>query len=205
MPEQATTTTDSAAASQPVTESATASELGGQPQQAEGQIAEGQKPEGDEKPAGAPEAYEFKAPEGHKFDEQVIEEYSAVAKELNLSQEAAQKMLDRLAPRMAERQVERVAEVRKEWAEASRADKEFGGAKYDENLGVANKAFEQFASPELQSLLKETGLTANPEVIRTFYRIGKAISEDVFVSGNGGNVVPEKSAQRLYSASNMNP
>ena len=39
---------------------------------------------------GAPEKYEFKAPEGRNFDNEVINTFSEVAKELNLSQESAQ-------------------------------------------------------------------------------------------------------------------
>ncbi len=41
----------------------------------------------------APEKYEFKAPEGREFDSEVVKNFSEVARELNLTQDAAQKIL----------------------------------------------------------------------------------------------------------------
>lgn len=159
------------------------------------------KTEGD-KPA-APEKYEFKAPvEGRDFDPDVIGAYSEVAKELNLPQEAAQKIIDKIAPVMAQKQERVMTEAVKAWTEASKTDKEFGGEKYEENLGVAKKALE-FASPELRELLKATNLQHNPEVLRFFYRVGKAVSEDRIVTGGAGNNSDKTIAQRLFP--NMNP
>lgn len=154
-------------------------------------------------PAGAPEKYEFKAPEGQAFDNTVVEQFSEVAKELNLPQDAAQKILDKMAPAIQARQDEALQAVRTEWEATSKADKEFGGDKLAENLAVAKRAMDQFGTPELRELLNTTGLGNHPEIIRTFYRAGLAISEDGFVSGNGSKVVAETPAQRMYP--NMNP
>lgn len=151
-----------------------------------------------EKP-GAPEKYEFQAPEGQAFDDAILEAYSDVAKELNLSQDDAQKLLDKVAPVMHARQQEQIAQVQEGWAEASRADKEFGGDKLDANLGVAKKALDAFASPELKTLLKDTGLGNNPEVIRFMYRAGKAISEDRIVTGQQAPGSDKSLADKLYS------
>jgi hypothetical protein len=136
---------------------------------------------------GAPEKYEFTAPEGREYDPGVLNAYSEVAKELNLPQEAAQKMIDKIAPLIEARQIERIESVRTEWAEASKGDQEFGGDKLNENLAVAKKALDKFGSPELRTLLNESGLGNNPEVIRFMYRAGKSISEDTFVGGSKGN------------------
>lgn len=151
-----------------------------------GQPAEVGKPEATEAPkaqAGAPEKYEFVSPEGVAFDEAVLKHYSEVAKELNLPQEAAQKVIDRLAPVMHQRQAEQIAATRTEWENASKADKEFGGQNLDANLSVARKALDTFGSPELRALLNESGLGNHPEIIRAFYKAGQAISEDRFVGG----------------------
>jgi hypothetical protein len=155
------------------------------------------------KPEGAPEKYELQTPEGMQFDDQVVGAFSEVAKDLGLSQEAAQKILDKVGPVMAERQAETLTAASKEWAEASKADKEFGGDKLNENLAVAKKAMDQFASPELRTLLNESALGNNPEVIRMFYRVGKAISEDGFVVGGNARNSEQSAAQRMYP--NMNP
>lgn len=160
--------------------------------------AEQDKPED-----GAPEKYDFKAPEGQRFDDSVLGAFSEVAKELNLSQSAAQKMLDKVAPVIQARQLEQIEAVRTAWAESAKTDKEFGGDKLNESLSVAKKALDQFGSPELKKLLNESGLGNNPEVIRVFYRAGKAISEDTFVGGKAPKA-NANDARTLYPNSSMN-
>ena len=168
---------------------------------AEGDAAE-TKDEG-EKPEGAPEKYEWAAPEGVTLDESIMGSLSEVAKELNLSQDAAQKLVDKMAPAMAQRQVEQFEALRTEWRQASSSDQEFGGAKLTENMAVAKKALDAFGTPEFRQLLEQTGMGNHPEVIRTFYRAGKAISEDGLVSGSAPKA--PRDARSLFPASNMNP
>lgn len=208
MTEAATTTEGTTASEQATQQPATGAGDGGQQQQpSEGQGTQGQQAEGEQqekKPEGAPESYEFKAPEGVQFDDTVIGAFSEVAKELNLPQDQAQKVLDKMAPVMQARQLEQFQAARAAWGEAAKTDKEFGGEHLAENLGVAKKALDTFATPELRTLLDESGLGNHPEVIRMFYRTGKAISEDRFVTGQGGKT-NQGDARRLYSASNMNP
>ena len=168
---------------------------------AEGDAAE-TKDEG-EKPEGAPEKYEWAAPEGVTLDESIMGSLSEVAKELNLPQAAAQKLVDKIAPVMAQRQVEQFEALRTEWRQASSSDQEFGGAKLTENMAVAKKALDAFGTPEFRQLLEQTGMGNHPEVIRTFYRAGKAISEDGLVSGSAPKA--PRDARSLFPASNMNP
>lgn len=177
-----------------------------QQQTTEGQTSESQqategKTEGDEaKPQGAPEKYEFTAPEGKAYDPEVIGQFSEVAKELNLPQDAAQKILDKVAPVIAERQVQAIEAARNAWAVTSKADKEFGGDSLSENLAVAKKALDSFGSDELRTLLNQSGLGNHPEVIRFMYRAGKAISEDVFVGGGqGGKTAPKSNSDYASS------
>lgn len=170
-------------------------------QAAQTQEGEGGKTEGEEKGAeqkvGAPEQYEFKAPEGQQFDAAVIDAFSEVAKELNLPQEAAQKVLDKVAPVIANRQAEQLQAACTEWADTAKADKEFGGDKLTENLAVAKKGLDTFGTPELRTLLNESGLGNHPEVIRAFYRAGKAISEDRVITGTQGAGAADP-AKRLF-------
>lgn len=173
-------------------------------QATEGQTADGEKTEGGEsegeqaKPEGAPEQYEFKAPEGQEFDPAVIDQFSEIAKELNLPQDAAQKILDKMGPTIATRQAEAIEAARTEWANASQTDKEFGGEKLTENLSVAKKALDSFGTPELRTLLNQSGLGNHPEVIRFMYRAGKAISDDSFVSGSQATA-SKRTADVLYN------
>ena len=158
----------------------------------EAQSAEESVDDANDSSRGAPENYEFAAPDGQEFDPDVLTAYGEVARELDLSQEAAQKVLDKVAPALAEQQTKHIQEVTTQWREASLSDKEFGGEKLSENLAVAKKALDSFGTPELRELLEKSGLGSHPEMIRAFYRAGKAISEDTFVAG--GNTKGDKQA-----------
>lgn len=211
MTEQATTTTEgqaasTAASSQPAEgQQPGAGEQGQQQQQqaTEGQPAAGEKPgegkTGDDQGNTAPESYDFKMPEGQELDSETLAAFTDVAKDLKLSNEAAQKILDKMAPAMEARMARSVEVAKTTWREQATADQEFGGEKMSENLAVAKKAMDEFATPELRKLLNDTGLGNHPEVIRVFYRAGKAISEDSFINGTrkpaGANDDP---AKRLF-------
>jgi hypothetical protein len=132
----------------------------------------------DETKASAPEKYEFQTPDGVVVDDSSIEAFSEIAKELDMPQEAAQKILDKMAPILAQQQVAVLDGLSQSWIEGVRADKEIGGDKLQENLAVAKKAIDTFGTPELRQLLNDSKLGNHPEVIRAFYRAGKAISED---------------------------
>jgi hypothetical protein len=163
------------------------------------QKTDGDQSKSGDKPTGAPEKYEFALPDGFQMDEEGLAAFSEFAKDLDMPQEAAQKMLEKMGPAMQQRQMAAIEKVQTEWADASKSDKEFGGAKLDENLAVAKKALDAFGTPELSKLLKETGLGNNPEIIRAFYRAGKAISEDSFVAGSQGKPAGYKDpAKSLY-------
>lgn len=157
----------------------------GEQQQTETQEPQGEQQEA--KPEGAPETYEFKAPEGQQFDTTFLKTFEETARELNLSQDNAQKIIDKLSPVLQQTQMERIEAVRNEWADTAKVDKEFGGDKLNENLAVAKQALDKFGTPELKQLMNESGLGNHPEVVRFFYRAGKAISEDTVVTGNKGN------------------
>lgn len=150
---------------------------------------------------GAPDAYDFKAPEGQQFDTEVLTVFQEAAKELNLSQDAAQKILDKMAPTVQARQMQQLEQIRTDWANQATADKEYGGDALQENLAIAKKSLDSFGTPELRSLLQESGLGNHPEVIRFMYRAGKAISEDKFVGGarQGGSAKPTSNADYASS------
>jgi hypothetical protein len=132
------------------------------------------------KPQGAPEAYEFKLPDNAAMD---LTAFGAFAKSQNLTQEAAQSMLDNLAPAMAQAQAEQHTALTTQWVADVKADKELGGEKAAENLAIAQKALKQFGTPELGKFLDETGLGNHPEIIRAFFKAGQAISEDTGLTG----------------------
>lgn len=151
------------------------------------------EPEAKDGEAQAPKAEEpaeladFAAPEGVRVDSEAATEFKNLAKELGLKQEGAQKVADvgfKLAQKWEAKQAEQIKAAKEAWIEGTKTDKEFGGEKLNENLAVAKKALDAFGTPELRTLLNESGLGNHPEIVRAFYRAGKAISEDRFVVGN---------------------
>lgn len=151
---------------------------------------------------GAPEAYAWTAPEGLTYDPGTLEAFSGVARELNLPQDKAQLVIDKMAPVLAARQAEQVKAMTEGWAAEARADKEFGGDKLTESLAAGERALAAFGTPALREMLTKTGLANNPEVIRFMVKAGAAISEDKFV---GGKTAPARGddAKAMYPNSNM--
>lgn len=150
-----------------------------------------------------PEEYVFTAPEGMEYDAETMGVYAEAAREAGLSQEKADLILGKLAPHMAEKQAQALAQAREDWAASAKADKEYGGEKLAESLGTAKKALDAFGTPELQTLLNESGLGNHPEIIRFMVRAGRAISQDTFVPAE--RRAEEGDARRLYPNSKMNP
>ena len=135
-----------------------------------------------DKPAGAPEAYsEFTMPEGVELDKAALEQFSPVAKELNLDQAQAQKLVDFYAAertKLEQATFDTWAKTQTEWQETVKSDEEVGGAEMSEKLGIANKALEKFGGEKLSEALLATGAGNHVEVVRFAYRVGKAMSED---------------------------
>lgn len=154
------------------------------------------------KNTGAPETYEFKLPDGVHLPEEGVTAFGEFAKAQDMPQEAAQDLLGKLAPAMQQRQEAVLASAREEWTAQVKADKELGGDKLEENLAVAVKAREQFGSEELTTLLNETSLGNHPALVRFFFKVGKAISEDGHVTAGGASAEGKTPAQKMYPTMN---
>jgi len=164
---------------------------------------------GEQKP-GAPEKYEFKAPDGVTLNPEVIAEFSTIAKELGLPQDAAQKVIDKLAPKLAAvntaQAKDAITRMKTEWSNAAKADKELvgqDGKQFDASLAVAKKGLGAFGTPALNKLLADTGLGNHPEVIRMFAKVGKLVREDQPVAGSAapaGGTDNRPAAEKLFGA-----
>jgi len=160
-----------------------------------------------DKSQGAPDEYtDFTMPDGVQIDQTLLDGFKPIAKELNLSQEQAQKLVDYYQSGIYAQRMEQWAETQKGWVDSAKADKEYGGQAFQENMGYASAAMDKFGTPELKQYMDEYGAGNHPEVIRFIVRVGKATSEPQHVSGgntSAGNNTFEKRAQSLYSNSNM--
>lgn len=161
------------------------------------------KPDGEQGDKGeptpkAPEAYDFKAPEGvESLDAKLVETFTPLAKKLDLTNEQAQELVN-LAPqiqqRMAEQQAEAWGKQLEAWVGEVKADKDIGGDNLPATMAAAQKVMQQFGTPELKAALEQTGMGNHPELVRLFAKVGKAMGEDSFVaggksSGGSGSIV----------------
>lgn len=156
----------------------------------------------DEEKVGAPDTYEdFTVPEGMELDAEMVEKFTPIAKELGLTQEGAQKLVDLFNEKVADfgsSQAQNWERVQTEWQTAAKADKEYGGQAFKENVGYAHKALEQFGTPELREALDLTGVGNHPEFIRAFVKIGKAISEDKIRTGSNPAGAPRDQSKVMF-------
>lgn len=148
----------------------------------------GDNKDGDKKTEGAPESYEFKAPEGGELDKEAVAQFEPIARELNLSQEQAQKLVDlygsKVMPQLMKQQADTWQKQVADWGTAAKEDAEIGGDKFDGNLTRAKQAMDKFATPQLREFLETTGMGNHPELIRVFVKVGAAMSEDSLVTSN---------------------
>jgi hypothetical protein len=155
-----------------------------------------------------PEAYDLTAPEGFTLDPEAVAAATPVFKELGLSNEQADKLMP-VAADFAKRIVDQrdqqiigtIAEQRKSWLEEAKADKEIGGQNWDASLGTAAKALDQLGFPKgspFRNILDESGLGNNPEMIRAFARVGKAIGEDTDLVRGSQNASVKPTDEELF-------
>jgi len=172
-----------------------------QQQQPEPTEATGEEPT----PEGAPEAYDFQTPEGSDLDAEssAVQAFSEVAKKLNLTQEQAQSVLDGVAPALKQQNEGYIENLRSEWVNSVKSDPEIGGDKLPENLGKAVQVLDTYGTPELKSLLGETGLGDNPEIIRFLVRTHQDIGEDRFLTGANADKNQAFTARDFYNNSKM--
>lgn len=149
-----------------------------------------------------PDQYEFTFPDEFEVDPELVKEFSPLAKEFGLSQESAQKLVDlntKFTNRVHEQNTAAFKKVIGEWATSSKEDKEFGGAKFNENISVAQEALNKFGNDEFKKLLDSTGIGNHPEVIRVLYKVGKMLREDKFHSGSNPDPSNRDVAKMLYT------
>lgn len=166
--------------------------------------ADGDKPaekpdDKEQKQEGAPEKYEFTAGEGVELDTEALKDFEPVARDLNLTNEQAQKLVDaypKILAGVQQRQAAAWQAQTEQWAADVKADKEIGGDKLTANLSAAQRALDLFGGPVLKEYLNTTGLGNHPELVKAFVKIGKAMSEDGMVDGS--NQGQRSAAEVLY-------
>lgn len=148
--------------------------------------------------AEQPVEYKFSFKTGQELDEEYVKGFTEMAKELNLSQEQAQRIISANAEYLA-LEADRVDKTLVEQAEAYEAEaRRELGAHFEESISYAAKALDKYdTSGALRKVLNVLPIGNNVELIKVFAKMGKDIAEDKFV--NSGFTGGEKSIEeRLY-------
>lgn len=148
------------------------------------------KKEGEEEPKGAPEKYEvFKAPEGYEFTADGLTEVNGVFKELNLSQEQGQRLMDMYGKNMldaAEAPYNLYLDTRKTWREEIASDPIIGSghqAEVKADIGRAIATLPPEVGAAFRKAMDVTGVGDHPDFVRGFNIFAKAINEGKPVKG----------------------
>ena len=149
----------------------------------------------EEKPEGAPEKYDaFTVPEGYNLDETAVTEFGALAKELNLTQENAQKLVDYQVKFQQAQNARLDAVVKKQsddWAaETLKSYKK-------EDLADARRGFKS-APKDVQTMLAACGFDNHKSFVEFFMKVGKSLKEDKFETGKGKGGSGKSTANVIY-------
>lgn len=161
---------------------------------------EGDAPKEPQAPQGAPEKYEdFKLPDGYKFDNDTLTNAQAVFKDLNLPQDAAQKLVDFYAKNAlaaSEAPYKAWADLQKEWT--TEIGNRFGTRSEAVRTDI-NRAISATLPPTLaknfKSALDLTGAGSNPDIVEALSIMLKGLGEGTPVPGGkpspAGQVAPD--------------
>ena len=139
---------------------------------------------------GAPKAYaDFSIPEGHTLDAATIESATPIFRELGLSQDQAQKLVDFYSAKIGEINSQNegfMEQMRTEWRNQLAADKEIGG-KLDAVKVDIGRALDRIPA-EVRTAYKEamdlTGAGDNPAIIKAMYSLAQLVNEGTPVRGD---------------------
>lgn len=157
----------------------------------------GQQQQDSKAAGGAPESYaEFKLPEGTPIDKERLDAALPVFKEMNLSQEQAQKLVELQAQGM-KTQEEQFNVDKQQRVDAIKADKELGGDNFSKVEETVQKALDGFLNADEQKDLTDhiARFGTSPGLARLLYRVGKGMSESTsFQSGGTQSQKDEQAA-----------
>lgn len=145
--------------------------------------------------------YELKQPNESLLDDGALTRIAEYAKKRGLTNEQAQELVEfenQALQKFHQDQVEQLKTKSEQWKATLLQDKEFGGEAFKANAEIAKRAVQKFATPEFIKTLDETGLGNHPELVKMFYRIGKAMANDSFVKPSAQAATKKDIASVLY-------
>ena len=164
------------------------------------------KEEESEEAPKIPESYEdFTLPEGLEPDEARSEEFKGVAKDLKLTQEQAQGLVDYALvaeQKAAKSQVDAWEATQEQWRSDTKTDEEIGGEKLKETKANVSQAVGHFGNDGFKELLNITGVGDHVEMVRFLNKIGALMKEGALNVDNSEVDTPKPPEKVLFP--NMN-
>lgn len=135
------------------------------------------------KPAGAPEKYDIKLPEGFALSDEMRVEYETFSRRNNLTQEEAQAGMDQHLKMVNGllAQIQKAGEDQRK----SMHDETMKhlGADAQKKLANVAKMIDKYGTPELRKYLNESGAGDHVEVVKLMQKLAEAMSPDTLVQG----------------------
>jgi antitoxin component of RelBE/YafQ-DinJ toxin-antitoxin module len=170
--------------------------------------AEGESKQPDPKAPVVPEAYTFKAPDNYTIDAKLLETVTPIFKELGLTQDQAQKLVDIQVAReiaSAKAPQDAYAATRADWQSKVKADPELTSAVSGDKTGIdavkldIGRAIATLPA-DLQASFREamdiTGAGDHPAFVKAMWKFSQSIGEGRPVAGAG----PSPAGQRAPGA-----
>lgn len=146
---------------------------------------------------------ELKLPAGAKYDDAALKDFKAVFSNEKLTPaQRAQAVIDldqKYAAQAQKAFQTQVEQQRTKDIDALKADKEFGGSRFDKTVADAKSAAKQFGGEEFSKLAEAAGLDVHPAFVKTFARIRAALSEDTTSQRVPGSQATDPAKQPVTS------
>jgi hypothetical protein len=168
--------------------------------------AKADAPAVDETPAAeavAPAAAEYAltVPPGMNADDPLFGAFKEIAAKHGLSLEAAQDIVDMVAPKLTDALTapyQLWKKTQETWQAEAKADSEFGGPNFARNMASIAKVLDQHCDPKLRDALNVTGAGNHPAIIRSFWRLAQILTEPSHVAAAKPASVSKDAAGVMY-------
>lgn len=150
-------------------------------------------------PPPIPDAYTLKAPEGLNLDATLVQAMTPTFKNLKLTNDQAQGLADTFM----QFQKNLPAAMLAADLDRTMKDPEIGGMNYGRTQGLVNLALTAFTTPEDRAWMEKAGIGNRLEFVRTFARIGRAMSQDTPARGSPTSANKPTTADRLYGGGDL--
>ncbi len=162
-----------------------------------------------EPPKDAPTYADFKAPDGFEIDKAALDKFTPLFKEMGLSQDQAQKLVDQYIETNQETAAapyKAYEDMRAEWRKTAINDPALGDGRSDlkpEVKAVIGRAVDSLppdVAKEFREAMILTGAGDHPAFVKAFYNLAERLGEGTLVRGGGPSALGQTDPKRPISA-----